>query len=394
MKINTTVNRYLFTELIPPFCLNLMFFTFVFLTTKILDITNLIVNYRIGIGTVVLMLLYTVPYFLVFVIPMSVMMAVLLTFLRLSKDNEIIALKASGVSIGSLLPPVLLFCLLGCLLTGFMSVFGLPWGSLSVKKMTYQIAASHLNIGIKAMTFNDNFKGVMIYVSKVDLKNNMLIDVFIEDQRSENMVSTVVAPRARLLSEPDKLALQLQLYDGTINQVNLKSRSVHSIHYNVYNIALDLKKAVSAARSTGKDEKEMSLSELRRYISSATGKDAQYYLSLIELHKKFSIPFACIVLGFLAVPLGVQSRSAKRSFGLGLGLVFFLVYYLILSAGFVFGEAGVYPPAIGMWAPNIVMGAIGLVLFFRTAREQPVGISFSAHRIKQLVTRFGGQCTD
>ena len=74
----------------------------------------------------------------------------------------------------------------------------------------------------------------------------------------------------------------------------------------------------------------MSLSELRRYISTATGKDAQYYVSLIELHKKFSIPFACIVLGFLAVPLGVQSRSAKRSFGLGLGLVFFLLWCLSL----------------------------------------------------------------
>lgn len=366
MKINTTINRYLFRELIPPFCLNLMFFTFVFMMAKILDITNLVVNYRIGIEKVVWMLIYTVPSFLVFVIPMSVMMAVLLTFLRLSKDNEIIALKASGVSINRLLPPVILFCIAGCLLTGFMSVYGRPWGRIAFQQATYQLAASHLNAGIKAMTFNDSFKGVMLYVSKVDLKNKMLIDVFIEDQRSENMVSTIVAPRAKLLSASNQPALQLQLYDGVINQVNLKSRSVHAIHYSVYNVTLDLQKEMSAAQSVQKGEKEMSLSELRRAISTAPQKDARYYSSLIELHKKFSIPFACVVLGFLAVPLGVQSWSAKRSFGLGLGLFFFLVYYLILSAGVVFGETGVYPPAIGMWAPNIVMGALGLVLLLNS----------------------------
>jgi len=385
MKTNSIVNRYVFKEMFPPFCLNLVFFTFVFLMTKILDITNLIVNYRIGIQPVFLMLVYSVPYFLVFVIPMSVMMAVLLTFLRLSKDNEIVALKAAGMSIRALLPPVFLFCLLGCLLTGFMAIYGLPWGRLSLIEMTYRVAASHLNIGLKEMTFNDNFKGVMLYVNKIDLKNNTLIDVFIEDQRTENIVSTVVAPKAMLFSEPEKLAFHLRLYNGTINQVDLEKRAVHSIHYDTYNITLDLKRAVSATKGRQKDEKEMSLTELRRYLKTAPKKDAQYYVSLLELHKKFSIPFACFALGFLAIPLGVQSRSAKRSFGLGLGLIFFLVYYLMLSAGFVFGETGVYPPVIGMWMPNIVMGGIGFYLFTRTVKERPVDIRSLTDRVKRLM---------
>ena len=141
MRLNTTVGRYVFLEMVPPFSLNLMFFTFVFLMTRILDITNLIVNYRIGLAPVGLMLVYSVPYFLVFVIPMSVMMAVLLTFLRLSRDNEIVALKASGIGLNSLLPPVFLFSLLGCLLTGLMTVYGMPWGRSSFKEMTYKVAA-------------------------------------------------------------------------------------------------------------------------------------------------------------------------------------------------------------------------------------------------------------
>ncbi|MFV9646691.1 MAG: LptF/LptG family permease, partial [Desulfobacterales bacterium] len=216
MQINSIINRYLFKEMIPPFVINVLFFTFVFLLTKILDIINLIVNYKIGLSAVFLMLIYSVPHFLEFVIPISIMMSVLLTFLRLSADNEIVALKAGGVSRYGLLPPVFLFCLMGCLLTGFMTIYGVPWGRLSFKTLTYDVVASNVDIGLKERTFNDSFKDVMIYVNKIDLRNKALINVFIEDQRDKNIVSTVIAPTGKLFSEPDKLAFHLRLYNGTI----------------------------------------------------------------------------------------------------------------------------------------------------------------------------------
>ncbi|MDI6687331.1 MAG: LPS export ABC transporter permease LptF [Desulfobacterales bacterium] len=374
MQINSIINRYLFKEMLPPFVINVLFFTFVFLLTRILDIVNLIVNYKIGLSAVFLMLIYSVPHFLEFVIPISIMMSVLLTFIRLSADNEIIALKAGGVSVYGLLPPVFLFCLMGCLLTGFMTIYGVPWSRLSFKTLTYDVVTSNADIGLKERTFNDRFEDVMIYVNKVDLRDKALINVFIEDQRNKNIVSTVIAPTGKLFSEPDKLAFHLRLYNGTINQVDLKGKAVHSINFDTYDINLDLKKTVCTAKSSQKDEKEMSLSELSRYLQSAAKKDVQYYSALIVFHKKFSLPFACFVLGLVAIPLGIESSSSRRSFGLGLGLVFFLIYYLMLSAGWVFGETGVYPPVIGMWAPNIVIGAIGLYLFIKTADERPINI--------------------
>lgn len=138
MKINTIINRYLLKEMLLPFSINLLFFTFIFLMRTILDITNLIVNYKMSVSLVFLMLIYSMPFFFQYVIPMSVMMAVLLTFLRLSSDNEIIALKAGGVSIYRFLPPVFLFCLMGGLLTGFMTIYGLPFSKVSLKGLVYQ----------------------------------------------------------------------------------------------------------------------------------------------------------------------------------------------------------------------------------------------------------------
>ena len=373
--------------MIPPFVINLLFFNFIFLLTKILDITNMIVNYRISLFDVMLLLIYSMPHFLEFVIPMSVMTTVLLTFFRLSSDNEIVALKAGGISIYRLLPPVLLFCLIGCILTGFMTIYALPWGSLSFKKLTYEVASSNVNIGMKERTFNDNFKGVMLYMNKIDLKNKALIDIFIEDQRTKNIISTIVAPIGEMFSEPDKLLFHLRLHNGTINQVDIENKTVHSINFDTYDINLDLKKSVTAKKGR-KDEKEMSIAELSKSLKDNINKDAKYYDRLIEFHRKFSIPFACFALGLLGVPLGVESKSAKRAFGLGLGLFFFLLYYLMLSAGWVFGEAGVYPPLIGMWMPNIVIGGIGLYLFVRIANDRPVMINYLPYIFKKITSRF------
>ena len=357
-----------------PFIINIVFFTFVFLMTKILDITNLIVNYKISMISVFLILLFSVPRFLSFVIPMSVMMAVLLTFIRLSNDKELVALKAGGVSIYGLIPPVLVFCVTGFVLSCLITVYGMPWGTVSMKELTFQVAASHADAGLKERTFNDSFKDVMLYINKIDLKKKILKDVFIEDKRSQNIVSTVMAPKGRMFAEPDKLVFHLKLYQGTINQVNIENRSAHSINFDSYDVNLDVKKTLTASKDGPKDEDEMSFGDLKKYLKSFSQQNEQYYTALIELHKKFSIPFACFALGILAVPLGIQSESAKRSTGLGLGMVFFLIYYIMLSAGSVFGETGVYPPMVGMWVPNIVLGGLGLFLLIRTANDRSVKI--------------------
>jgi lipopolysaccharide export system permease protein len=384
MKINSIINRYLLKEMMLPFVINSVFFTFVFLMTKILDITNLIVNYKISMFSILLILLYSIPRFLSFVIPMSVMMAVLLTFIRLSNDKELVALKAGGVSIYGLIPPVLVFCLMGVVLSCFITVYGMPWGTVSMKELTFQVAASHADAGLKERTFNDSFKDVMLYINKIDLKKKILKDVFIEDKRSQNIVSTVMAPKGRMFAEPDKLVFHLKLYQGTINQVNIENRSAHSINFDSYDVNLDVKKTLTASKDGPKDEDEMSFGDLKAYLKTFSQQNEQYYTALIELHKKFSIPFACFALGILAVPLGIQSESAKRSTGLGLGMVFFLIYYIMLSAGSVFGETGVYPPMVGMWVPNIVLGGLGLFLLIRTANDRSVKIMSFINFFKKI----------
>jgi len=389
MKLNSITNRYIFKEMFVPFSINIFVFAFLFLMTEMLKIANWIVNYNLSIWAVFTLIFYTMPMFLTFIIPMSVMLAILLTFLRLSSDNEIVAIKSCGMSIYGLLPPVLLFALLGFLLTMLLTLYAGPRSKASLEEMSLKVATTNLDIGLKERTFNDTFRGVMLYVNKIDIKKRKLIDVFIEDKRQQDIVITVVAPEGRLISEPEKYIYHLILSNGTIHQTNPKERSANSIQFNTYTLSLNFKEQVANAAKQKKGREEMSVVELRQYIDKLAGKDEEaFQKAKMELHRRYSIPAACLALGLLAFPLGIQSKTAKRSFGLILGLFFFFTYYLLLTAGYSFGKSGLLPPEIGMWLPNFVMTGIGLFFLFQTGRDRSLKIDLLAQRIQLILSKF------
>jgi lipopolysaccharide export system permease protein len=393
MKLNSILNRYIFKELFSPFAINVVFLTFVFLMAQMLKITDLIVNYNVGFFSILKILLFSIPYFLMYVIPMSVMLAVLLTFLRMNGDNEIIAMKTGGVSLYRMLPPVLLFCLGACALAFYMAAFGAPASKQATRDLTFKIFSQNIDIGLKERTFNDSFKDVMLYVNEVDSKRKLLIDVFIEDKREQDMATTVVAPRGKLFSEPGNLIYHLRLFDGRINQVSVEKHSAQSIIFDTYDIRLDLNKALKAVENPAKRWKEMPLDELHRFLQEEAGGDTNLVKPRIRFHGIIAMPFACFALGILAVPLGIQPKSTRRSIGLVVGLIFFLLYYLVLSAGHVLGENGSLSPALAMWGPNIVMGCLGGFLLLRSARERPVHLMAPFQTLWHCVNRIGRRST-
>jgi len=387
MKLNSIVNRYVLKEMLAPFSINVLVFSFLFLMAELIKITDWIVNYNLSIFAVFTLIFFTMPWFLMFIIPMSVMLAVVLTFLRMSGDNEIVALKSCGLSVYGLLPPVLIFSFAGFLFTLFLTLYGVPKAKATLEDMVLEMAASNVDIGLKERTFNDAFKNVMLYVNKIDLNQKKLIDIFIEDKRQRNITSTVVAPEGRLFSEPGKFIFHMVLSNGTIHQTNLSEHSANSIRFDTYKLSLDLKKELEKAEEREKGREEMSIAELQQVVNESTQKDKDYYKAQIVIHRRFSFPVACLALGLLAFPLGIQSKSGKRSSGLILCLFFFLLYYLLLTAGYTLGKKGIYPPVIGMWLPNLTMAGMGVYFLFQTTKERTLKIEPLLQRIAQLFSR-------
>lgn len=371
--MKTIIQRYILKELLPPFGISLAFFSFIFIVTQMNVITGYLVSYQIGVGTIARLLAYSMPYFLQFVIPMSVMLSTLLTFLRMSGDMEIVALKAGGVSIYRLVPPVLLFGAAAMCLTAGMTIYASPMAQRASKRLIYDVAAANVDLGLKPRQFIDTFKDIVLYVQEIDSKSKSLKNVFIEDNRSGKISSTVVAPRGQLFFTPHQLAIQLRLFDGSIHQVDLVGHQANTVAFETYDIRLDLQRSLEGLAQKAEHVKEMELGRLYQAIHDAKGKKERFK-ALKEWHKKFSLPAACIVMSLLGMPLGIRARSAKRAYGIGLGLGCFLLYYILLSVGWMLAESGLYPPVVGMWAPNGVCAAIGVVLLVRAVHESPVAL--------------------
>lgn len=377
------IHTYIFFELVPPFFISLFFLTFVFLMTRIPQITNMVVNYNADITAILLMIGYTLPRFLEFTIPMSAMISILLTFMRMAGENEIVALKGAGTSLYKLLGPVVLFCAAATLMTMWVTLFGVSWGKLSLKEKSIEVARSSIDAALQERQFNSQLMGIMIYVSHVDMETKELSDIFIEDRRTTGVVTISTAPRGRLARQGEDNVYTIRLYDGAINQVSERDQSVTHINFGHYDINIDLDTMQKLGGGTvSKDLDELSLGELARKIREGIPETELRSEALMLLHEKFSIPFACLALGILAFPLGVQSMSLRRSSGFSLGIGFFLLYYFLLALGWSMGKAGHYPPAIGMWLPNLVMGGAGIYLLIRNAKERPV-------RLPEFVRRAG-----
>lgn len=353
-----------------PFLISLGVFTFMLLIAKIVELTDLVVTRGVGLDVVGRLLLYTLPYFFVFTIPMATLLGVLLGFLRLSGDMEIVSLKAAGVSPVSMLPSVAAISIGAWLITSGLAFWGLPWGNHNFENLVFQIARSQADLALKERVFMDSFPGMVIYISRLPGEGKME-DLFIVDERDPNRRHTIVAKRGKLFPA-HKGRILLRLYDGTIHSVGQDLRSAQTAGFTTYDIAVDAERLRAGPRK-GKFEKEMTVGELMEMLDELPPDSIQHYLVQMELHKKFSIPFACLIMGLMGLPLGMHAKGGK-SWGVAVALVVFLGYYLLLSAAWSFGETGEYPPVVGMWAPNVLLGAIALELFRREVKEKPLTI--------------------
>ncbi len=361
--------RHIFKELLSPFGVTLLFLTFVFVMTRIPDITNMVVNYNMGISAVFFLVIYTLPRFMEFTLPMSVMIAVVLTFMRMSASNEIIALKGGGMSIYRLVPPVAFFCTLITLITLWVTVWGVPWGRYSFSAKGAEMARANINVALKERQFNTPFDNVMIYVNAVDMKSGRLKDVFIEDSRSQDTVNITVAKEGFLISRINERLYTLRLEHGMINQVGLDRAVAHQIQFDIYDINFEIKNSEIQTNGEKRDLDEMDPKELWAVIKDAKVSPGRRNAARMEFHEKLAIPFACLALGLLALPLGLQSMSSRQASGFGPALVLFMGYYMLLALGWSAGETGGYPAIVAMWLPNVVMGGIAVYLLRRVARE-------------------------
>ena len=384
------VHRYIFREILVPFVLGLSVFTFVLLLARLLKLIELVVNRGLPALSILRMLSYILPAFLEVTVPMAMLLAILVAFGRLSADSEMIALRSSGLSLYQLIAPVVVFAALATVATAGLSMYARPWGNRALKTALYDMARTRASAGIKPEIFNDDFPGLVIYTERIEPTGDRLSHVLISDERDPSQHNTIFAREAIMLSDREAQAVTLRLLDGWMHSADSQKQAEYQTVFQTYDVNLDLRQAFSEMRSQERDAKELNLPQLRRAIVRKLQQGRPITSELVEYHRKFSIPFACVVFGLVAVPLGIQPARAVKAHGFAVSLVLIFLYYIFLSAGQALAERGFVPAVIGLWLPNAMLGVLGLYLFFQAGRERAV---LNLERIGEVAARLRDRFT-
>ena len=359
--------RYLAKEILAPFLLGFVVFTSVLLMGRMLKLAEMVVSNGVPITDILLLVYYLLPYFAVITIPMSLLLAVMLAFSRLSADSEIVAIKASGVSIYRMLPPILTIAVLAYLLSAFLTVYALPKGNIAFKELLYHIVQGRLNLNLKEQVFNDAVPGMVIYVDR-NSSDGKLTGIIIQDQRDLKDISTIFASSGTVLSDEKSKQIHLWLTDGSIHQSRPKD-IYRRLDFQQYVLNIDLSRTIKAIE---KNELDMTLAEIHENLKKEDLEKKIRIDMKLEIQRRFALPFACFIFAIVAMPLGIQNRRSGKAAGFTLSIVAIIVYYIFQSIGKALGEKELLQPALAIWLPNIIFLAGGIILFRQAAREQPL----------------------
>ena len=360
------INRYLMREITGIFVLGLTIFTLVLLMGRMVKLMEMVVANGVPLAEVLRLIVLLLPSFLVLTIPMAFLLAVLLAFGRLSSDNEITVLKASGLSLGALLPPVLLTASAAAFLTLFISVEAVPWGNTGFKQMTMDVARKYAASAIRERIFRDDLPNIVLYVDQYDEARRTMQRVMIQDSRDAERPLTIFAKSGLISSDDGTGVLRILLKNGTIH--TQQKDDYRLISFGEYLLTAESGRSTPLVRT----EMDLGIGELRSGIASSKVSPQTRLKMATELHSRFAFPFATFVFAILALPLGLSNRRSGKGSGFTISILILLVYYVLLSFLRTLAEKGGISPVLAVWLPNLIFLTVGLLLLRLASQEMTI----------------------
>ena len=313
---------YIIREIASLFLLGITVFTLVLLMGRLIKLTELVISRGVPLADVSRMILYLIPSFLVFTIPMAFLLAVLLAFGRLSADNEITVIKSCGISLIQIMPPVLICALVAVMMTLAASLVGIPWGNSAFKELSFKVLKQNVSATIREKVFWDEIPGMILYTEHYDDQSHTLQGVIIHDGRNPERQMTIFAKDGVVTGGFDRQLLRLSLKSGSIHASG-KGTEYRLVTFGEYIMTVG---AQGGTAALGRNELDMGVAELRSQIADRVTPVPTRMKMLSELHSRYAFPFASFVFAFIAVPLGIQNRRSGKSAGFSVSIGILLAY--------------------------------------------------------------------
>lgn len=360
---------YIATEMLAPFFASFIILYCVFFLIRLIPLLEIVLALRIGFADFIRLFSYIFPHMLLYVIPMASMAGVIIGFTRLTNDREILALKACGISLKQMLPPVVAMAAMIACLTGYFSIRLIPAGEMGVKQLMFQLAKEKIDKGLKEKEFTETLGDLVVYVDQIDEQKNWS-GVYVSDMRGRQQPLITVAKSGRMSAEMEQMMVTVTLNDGTIH--NAEGYDNQVIRFKKYQLQIPLRPPtqVGGEDVTVQTRGSMTQQQLLKAAAKYGHKTKVGRMFLSEYHHRLILPFGCFILSLIGLPLGLQAGPGKRAVGIPLGLACFVLYYITFTATRVMSEDGSLPMLLGMWLPNVLFLMLAVYIFWRVNQEK------------------------
>jgi LPS export ABC transporter permease LptF/LPS export ABC transporter permease LptG len=367
------LTRYILREVTSHALIGAAIFTFVLFTRDLGRILELVVRASAPLPSVAEIFFYTVPLALTYTIPMSVLVGILIGLSRLAADSEITAMRASGMGVWDFGRVLAIFVVGAWLLALGNGLYLAPWSLASLGHLEDQLKGSQVSYEVQPRVFYEGFPKYVLYVQDVHSAQGGAVwkGVFLADITDPANPAITLAREGVLVPEGED-RLHLHLIDGSTHETDPKLPDRYQIStFQQTDIPIEL----PAAENKTEEQVPVGLIStgmLRDYSRRVDPISARWYL--IEFHRRFALPSACLVLAMVGIPLGLSSKKSGKSGGFVLTIALVFVYYFVSLIGVSLARQGKVGPMFGAWLANLAFFAAGAILLWQ-AERRPIALS-------------------
>ncbi|MBN1698701.1 MAG: LptF/LptG family permease [Spirochaetales bacterium] len=412
---------YMLKEILASFSVAFLFFFFIFFVNYILLMAEKILSKHVPFLDVVVLLVCYLPQIISLSFPFSALVGALMAIGRFSSDNEILAFRASGVSLFRLFLPVIFISLIFTFVSFVFNDYFLPLGFIKSSEIYRTLFSRNPALELEPYTAK-NYEDKVIITGNV--KNNHIDDVIIIDRTDDNRKRIITAKDALLVQQKKQegvISLELQDVFSHITDINDASEYEYAFArqmiYNIlvaniitppslkltpremtsldvwlsiveknevlsrrkveqkekvikllYDLAQEVRYADERGRAAGDAyrQRENNLENVYNQLNQERAKkisDQDLRMYLLEFHKKFSHPFSCVIFIIFAFPVGLFARRSGKIVGFGIGVIMAGIYWGMLFVSYRTGYRVDFSPFLVIWAPNIIVFIAGIVMF-------------------------------
>jgi lipopolysaccharide export system permease protein len=359
------LRNYLLKEFFTPLIFALFILTFVMLLGNLIKIADLVINKGVDIASVTKLFLFMVPSLLTYTLPIATLVAVLLALGRLSSDNEIIAIRASGIGIFQMVLPILV---LGILLSMLLVIFNdrvIPYAHFATRKTLIEVGIKNPTAALEPGVFINSFDKYILFIYAIE--DNKMTNVRIYEPQGENKPTRIIiAKKGEFIPDPTQPnVIKLKLVEGTADEPDPNNPSnFFKLNFKNYFMTLNLSQ-MRDKNSIEKKPKDMTIKELKNEADRLKEQGITPTPLLNEITRKISLAFSSFVFILIGLPLAIITKRREKSINFGIAFVIVIIYYLLLLGSEALSTQGIFDPQLTLWLPDIVLGGIGLLLTYR-----------------------------